>query len=205
MWIIDLFYGLPILERWALGVLAVMLGLFFVLGLCLKNTGLYLSGGALVFGALALAPVFWSKTLIGSVSALFGVGFLLLFAWLGLRSARIRRRQERAEALRKTKFTLPDRDNAYLRARLNTVLQEKKDGDGIPRARADVRPDYAKRLLEGLKNTPISAVERLETEELGGALALYFKKEKLTEGDLSAVNEAFARLIKLSAKYEIAV
>lgn len=205
MWIKDLFCALPIVDRWALGVSAGVLCLFFALGVCLKNTGLYISGGALVFGGLALAPVFWTKALIGCVLALFGVGFLMLFSWLGIYSARKRRRQEKAENLRKMKFTLPDRDNEYLRARLNTVLKEKKDGDGVTRRQADVHLDYAKRLLEGLKNTPISAVERLETEELGGALSMYFKKETLTEGDLSAVNEAFARLIKLSAKYEIAV
>lgn len=205
MWMKDLFYALPILDRWALGISAVVLFLFFVLGVCLKNTGLYLSGGALVFGGLALAPVFWSKTLIGCVLALFGVGFFMLFSWLGIHSARKRRKAEKAERLRKMKFTLPDKDNEYLRARLNTVLKERKEGEGITRTQADVHPDYAKRLLNGLKNAPVSAVERLETEELGGAISMYFKKERLTEGDLSAVNEAFARLIKLSAKYEIAV
>lgn len=202
MWIVNVFCILSVLERWVLGVSIGVLALFFLLGLRLNNTGLYLSGGALVFGALSLAPVFFTKTLVGGVFLAFAVGYLLLFVFLSVRTAKRTRKREKEERLRKARFTLPDRQNTYLCARLHTALktetEEKTQYTGV-------QLGYVCRLLEMVKNAPISAVERLETEELSGVLALYEKKERLTKTELSALGEVLARVIKLSAKYEIPV
>ncbi len=125
------------------------------------------------------------------------------FCWIFSLKARVyAKKRARIQAARRLQYTLPDEHNEYVRERLQTTLrrEERKDETG-----AFVRVRYARRMLSLLKGSPLSPVERLDVEEMEKTLALYDEDKRWSGEDMKAVNEIFARLLKLSAKYEIAV
>ncbi len=115
------------------------------------------------------------------------------------------KKRARIQAARQLQYTLPDARNDYLRERLRTTLHAdgylgQKGKAGMP-----VRLRYAEQMLSLLKASALSPVERLEVEEMGKVVALYQEEEDWGGEEIKAVNEIFSRLLKLSAKYEIAV
>ncbi len=128
-------------------------------------------------------------------------GFARLLA-RGIRSVRARKAR-RAEAGRRLAYALPERENEYLRERLQSVLREEPQDKSERSGRAELA--YALKMLAEVRLAPLSPVERLEVEELSGALALYQSKQKWAGGDTRAVSDLLSRLVKLSAKYEIAI
>lgn len=131
--------------------------------------------------------------LSGGVIALLGVGVFAFFR------ARKRKREERKAACRRVEFTLPESQNSYVRARLNTTLREEP----ISLESRGVELAYARELLSRLKGVPLATAERLELEEMGRALAVYGEKDVWSAYDLRAVNDCLGRLLRLSAKYTI--
>lgn len=126
-----------------------------------------------------------------------GLGFFVLAEILRLAKGLQRRKFLRA---RQVEYTLPDKENSYVRARLSTALR----CDGAAEEEREeyfVCLSYARELLAKLKGAPLSQAERLELEGLEGVFAVYFHKPKWSANDLLTVNGACARLIKLSAKY----
>ncbi len=115
------------------------------------------------------------------------------------------RRERRLQATRRLQYTLPDERNEYLKSRLHTALRTEEPQRYADKENVGVRLRYAKKMLSLLKESPLSPVERLDVEELDGVIAAYRGREKWSSEDVKAVNEIFARLLKLSAKYEIAV
>lgn len=112
-----------------------------------------------------------------------------------------RLRTERESLAREMQYALPQKDNTFIRSRLNAVSGEEKivaDGDELP-----LRYTYAKNLLEKLRLQNLSATERLETDELASVFAVYMKKERYTTEDVRLISEAFSRILKLSAKYGV--
>lgn len=132
---------------------------------------------------------------------LFAVGAGLLIMAHFCRLARGVLRRQHAQ-YRRVEYTLPDRENSYVRARLSTSLRGDM-GAEEERAEYTVCLSYARELLAKLKAAPLTQAERLETDGLEGVFSLYFHKTKWSANDLRAVNGACARLIKLSAKYAI--
>ncbi len=105
---------------------------------------------------------------------------------------------------RSLQYTLPDNENSYVRARLNTALKPQEE-EGLEKEEVGVRLGYVKKLLSGVKEAALSPVERLDVEEMASAVVLYMQKQRWSGSDVKAINEIFARLLKLSAKYEVAV
>jgi hypothetical protein len=67
------------------------------------------------------------------------------------------------------------------------------------------RMGYARKLLAQVKESPLTPVERIDVEEFAKLLAAYDRKGKWSASDVKTVSEIFSRLLKLAAKYEIAV
>lgn len=110
------------------------------------------------------------------------------------------KRKEKKEERRALQFAMSERENAYVRGRVEKVLRvEEKDVDGVWKTEFA----YARSLLAKLKVAELSAVDRLQIEELGKLMALYGKKEKLSVSDLPLINDTFSILLKLSAKYSV--
>ncbi len=138
--------------------------------------------------------------------------FLLLLQFIiqatrSIRRLKARRKESKRQLLqakRQLEFALPDSENQYLRERLHTALRKEEKGD-TDKGNAQVRLRYARKLLACLKESPLSPVERLDVEEICALVAAYGERQRLSGADIKAVNEVFARILKLSAKYEIAV
>ncbi len=141
--------------------------------------------------------------LLGVVGRLiYTLSLLVCITKRGIR-ARKRAKKERA---RRLQYTLPTKENTFVRARLHTVLQEPcKEETLLPAERIDVRLHYAQKLLAEIKSAALSPVERLDVEEISRLIALYAERDKWSPTDIKAVNGLFMQLLKLSAKYEIAV
>ncbi len=115
------------------------------------------------------------------------------------------RKKRRAETARKVQYTLPDRENRYVRARLATALRVEEIEKAVDKRCVGIRLGYAQKMLACIKEKPLTPVERLDVEEMCGFIAACGGMEKWTSSDVKGINEVLARLLKLSAKYEIAV
>lgn len=136
----------------------------------------------------------------------FIVTWLLLAVWR-IKAAIKKRKETRAEIEKSLQFALPSQENTFVRARLSTALRVPEEnssaqGGEIP---FEELPNlsHAKELLAKVKSAPLAGAERLETEELSKTLHFFLKKETWGLEDLQMLNDAFSRILKLSAKYSV--
>ena len=134
--------------------------------------------------------------LSGLVYALFwGIGIKLV--------KRLREKKRREMPQREIEFTLPDRENAYVRARLSTVLNGELNASEEREEELSVGFAYAQKLLAKICLAPLSPAERLEVGDLQIALENYVQKSGFNSAEMQRLNELFSRLLKLSAKYAV--
>lgn len=158
-------------------------------------------GGALV-GGLLQAKVGMEAVCV-SLSAFAvcgGVIYLFFFCAFALRRLRVEWKKQRAEMAKRVQYTLPQRENTYVRQRLDVALNGPQDEETW---QGTVPLGYARELLGKVQAAPLSVGERLQTEELGKVLTLYKGKENWTASELSGLNDVCAFLLKLSAKYTV--
>ncbi|MBR2622820.1 MAG: hypothetical protein IKD15_01185 [Clostridia bacterium] len=177
-----------------------------ILAVVLKSLSIYvafsLALGGVLWLALSLEKVSRSAAHIAaSVLLIFGgVTYLLLFCIILSCRVRLERKQRRRELARRVQYTLPQKENTYVRTRLNTALSMPQEEN---LAYAAVRLGYVRELLAKVKATPLSVGERLQVEEMGKILSLYKGKEDWTIHELNRLNDMCASLLKLSAKYGV--
>jgi hypothetical protein len=190
------------------------IGLFVVaiVSRAVRYTGVYVGGFVVVIGSAWLAMHgngITVKVASLSVSCLAVVGgalYLLVFLSLLLSKRREEKKRARAEEAKRLQYALPDKENSYLRARLNTVLKTPEEPNTEGKVSEKYfRLEHARKMLCGLREKSLAATERLEIDELRAILALYETKERLDAEELQVINDAFSRILKLSAKYEIAL
>lgn len=213
MWFFDWFSQIFFSSTLVFVIDFVATGAFFIaalLAFLLKDRALFLSFSAIVSG-VAYAFIIGAEegetaTSLG-VSALlvgFGLSYSATLIAFNIRSKVLKRRIQREEMLRKLKFTLPDKDNSYVKNRLNTVLQSESKIEPEPDGeKKTFRLEHARQLLAKIKEAPLTRAERLEMEELSKLFNAYLKKYKWTSEDVRLLNEMFAYLLKLSAKYSV--
>ncbi len=187
-------------------------GLVLATLVCLKmqSTGVYLGVAAIFIGASWLSIIGQGVSLqegtvcLATIAIFGGVFYLVLFFSLALFKKRQAKKAKREACARRLQYALPDKENSYVRARLNTVLRVEDAPKNQPTvAQRYFRLEHARTLLRALQEKPLSTVERMETDEISALLAVYAKKEKVTSDDLQMLNDAFLRVLKLSAKHEV--
>ena len=170
-------------------------GLFWVAALALEGgEGLYL-----LFTRARLfqfAFCFFSSALMLALS-----GFTL-FVCFALRAECEKRLLKKEERLKKVQYLLPSQENPCfarrLRASVGEEWGEEKDWKGEKLPLSPIRE-----MLVKIKASPWSPAELLEVNDMDKSLALYALKSAWNVEEYSAVNEMFARLLKLSAKYAV--
>lgn len=176
-----------------------------------RSTGLY---AALCLLTVSLGNILFlafdrgEKTLVLllTVSGSFaGMGYVVLYVLLAVRCKIVRRREARTALKRRIQFTLPDRENEYLRDRLRISLNTKREEVVSERKQVGVRIGYARKMIAKIKEASLTPTERIDVEEMAGLIAVYDSKEKWSASDVKVMSEVFSRLLKLSAKYGIAV
>lgn len=192
----------------ALAVFLLCLGVFLVVNT--GRAGVYLAVSAVAGGAFALFVLAYKiEAMITAYTAsilfiLDGVLYLLAVAILHSRQKVWERRARRTEDARRLLYALPDRENTFVQARLNTVLRTDYGEDGLPTTE-QVDLGYAKKLLADVLAKPLSAGERLQAENIGKTLGVYLQKPRWSATDLRAVNDTFSVLMKLCSKYSVSV
>ena len=205
-WMEEVFAGAGVLAA-ALGIAAVVLLIVAAVAFWVQTTGAYAAAFAVIFGGFGVAVAFgkadgraaWVG--VSLLLAFGGIVYLLLFAALTARKAILMRKEARAQVEKRLQYTLPQRENGYLRERLNTALRVQ-DGEGNGR-QMRLRLGYARALLYKVQSAPLTVAERLQVKEMHAAFALYRGKEVWTAEELCCVNELCAALLKLSAKYTV--
>lgn len=193
----------------ALIVMGVLLLAWWIAYFC-DSRDILMASIFLVLGASCLLASLdrYSVQGIGNFFFLFMVvagGLYLLLCFALSIKKKVRARKKKRKELRKITYTLPEKDNGYVRDRLHTALQiNEKECEDDPKTQIRLRLGYAKSLLEKLKSGTLTFVERAEVGELSRILSLYTEKEEWSRKEVQTVNDLFMRLLKLSAKYEIA-
>ena len=141
---------------------------------------------------------------------LFALGALSLcvyvLAW-GLLASSLSAKQRRRIAwmrakkeAKRTEYTLPDRENGYLRERLETVLSAPQSTETRP---FDVATEYIKQTVAKLRAATLSAVDRMRLDEIVKAVAAYEMKGQLTGREQKELNVCLAEILKMAAKYGV--
>ena len=201
-------------------LLAVLLGASFVLLLIAAivsaltdRAGIYVAFAAIAGGVLGIVVILErvdrkAGTLgMAGLTVFSGFLYFIVFIIQSCRRHAKEKQKRKAELWRRLQYTLPEKDNSYIRARLNTVLRTsentpdfRKTSGGEP-----VRLGYARKLLAKVQEAPLTAAERLQAEDIGRTFSLYLSKERWDATDLRTVNDTFSCLLKLSAKYAVEV
>ncbi len=167
-----------------------------------------------VFGVGAAAIGIYGLVLSGisaPQSVLFrGVGCLLVFTGIlylfclgDIAVRRKKREKQRAIEMqnKRLEYVLPDRDNSFVRARLNTVLHVGEREEGLPQG--EFRFAHARRLLTKIKDKPLSMPERLQVQDMEKLFCAYLQKDTLRAEEVQLLSDTFAALIKLAARHAL--
>lgn len=134
-----------------------------------------------------------------SVCFLSGATVCACFIFSTLRKRK--KRRERKEAIRReAMFTLPDRENTFLRDRLRTRLREDEPSFEVS---SDVEFAPVRAMIGRLKAEPLSPAERLGVSDISKRLTALALKNERTAKETEMLNEAFSSLLKLAAKYSV--
>lgn len=191
-------------------LLLVIGGLLFcaaILALAMRSASVYAALstilGGVLFGGLLYAKLCLETVCVAaSVFAIFcGATYLLFFCLFALRRIRAERKRRRAEIARRLQYTLPQRENTYIRARLNSGLSVRQESEEAQEIMVHLH--YARELLGRVQASPLSVGERLQTEEMGKILTLYKGKASWSIEEMNGLNDMCAFLLKLSAKYAV--
>ena len=128
-------------------------------------------------------------------------GFFWLFIFY-LVSLFTRRKKEKTSN-RELKFTLPDRENTFVRSRLSTVLNGEFCKAQEIEEKLAIDFSQALKMLDKVLIAPLSTAEKIEAGQMQADLCTFERKERFSAKEVSEVNEKFARLLKLSAKYGV--
>ncbi len=115
----------------------------------------------------------------------------------------IKKRRKNRYPNREVQFTLPDRENSYIRSRLLTTLHTERESNERLEVELPLSFTHAQKLLSRVASAPLSPAERLQLRDLTATLEGYFLKTRFSAVDVRALNVAFLQLLKLSAKYAV--
>ncbi len=140
--------------------------------------------------------------------AAVGICFLL-FLMIALAAFTKRKRKEleekrKAEIERDATFTLPDRENEFIKERLKNHLKPQKEGQKEYKFSECVPSfDYTRSILSKLKAAPLSVSDRLQAQNISHDVTHFAFQERLSPEDIRVLNDRLSDMIKLSAKYAI--
>jgi hypothetical protein len=171
---------------------------------------------ALFTGGLCFLPALISSRFSDADTMVYGllllvIGsffYLLLLAFLKIKETRRARREKRARESRQAMFTLPDKENSFVRDRLNTSLHvEEEVTDGAQREydmdESKLRLNHVRDMLAKLKAAPLAPGDRLESEEISRLITLYATKNRLTAKEIRDLNDCLSAILKMTAKYAL--
>ncbi len=211
-WIIELFeWGFfgdsAILLAFGMAAMTLIVG-----GVCayrLKSDGVFLALFAITLGSIFIAfavtgtPIMQTAPFFALLAITVGSAYLFYFFCRRLKERARARKKARAEKSRQLEYTLPQKENTFIRERLHTTLREEENSQTTFGEEIEFRFAYANALLNKIRAQTLSVAERLETNELAKVLALYKEKGTYVNEDVRLLGETFSRVLKLAAKYGV--
>ena len=139
-----------------------------------------------------------------------GAGCLILaiiLSGIWLKSRRAARIERFQKADRAVQFTLPDKENSFVRDRLKGPLKseegQKKQENFTPLKDMDIRLDYTRKTITKLKASSLTPADRLEVNRISKTVTFFALKNALSPSETRSLNDCFSRLLKLCAKYAV--
>ena len=132
--------------------------------------------------------------------------YLLLSVSLKWKTEKRAKKEKLVQERRKAVFTLPDRENSFVRDRLNGSLRAEEEAVNEREYNLEdgkLRLNHVRDMLTKLKAAPLSAGDRLETEEISRLITLYATKERLTAKEIRDLNDCLSAILKMTAKYSL--
>lgn len=143
-----------------------------------------------------MEKIFWIVAATAFASGFFWLFIFYLFV-------RLMRYKKEKTGNRELKFTLPDRENTFVRARLSTVLNYEFLEDERQEEKLAIEFSQALKMLDKVLIAPLSTAEKIEAGQMQADLVAFESKELFSAKEVSAINDKFSRLLKLSAKYGV--
>ena len=164
---------------------------------------LMVGGGAWLVSALYKVRIEYAIRPTAILCVYGGTAYLILRFILSVKRKIIARKAKREQVERELQFTLPDKDNSFVRARLNTVLKPQKTEDVETSEIQKIEFAHAKALIEKLKACRLTTADGLKIQSLIETIGTCATSSTCTTSELNQLSEAFSTLLKLSAKYAI--
>lgn len=141
---------------------------------------------------------------LGAILVALVLDLALTALYFGLKRKHEKQRAERERVERELIFSLPDKENSFLRDRLNTTLKCEQ----TPPQKYSLEDElhtlsHARELLTKLKAQPLSPAERVEVDGISRTVTAFAIKNDLTAEEVAKLNERLATVVKLSAKYSV--
>ena len=167
------------------------LSAFFFLTSC-AAFGAYLSteGG----GEAAIVTAFM-------FAAFFGVTYPCLYGVILIKRHYAEKRLRQKEQAEKELYVLPERRNEFLRDRLQTGLCKREEE--LIKTEEAFEWSYVQKTIEKLQAAPLSPADRVTVEKLAEEVAEGRVQTQMSKAQLHLVNESFASILKLAAKYVV--
>ena len=206
----EAFGGAP---AWAVVAAAVIcLAAAFAAEVRTKRKGIFASA-ALFSGCACFFAAFFSENFSDADTAAFGILLgaatglfsLLLQIVGGVQDARRARRERNVEAGRRAVYTFPDRENTFVRDRLNTSLRQEEPAEEGEYGMEDgkLRLEHVRKMLQKLKTADLTPGDRLEADGISRRITLYATKDLLSGKEVRDLNDCLANVLKMTAKYAL--
>ncbi len=145
----------------------------------------------------------WAFFFVALVSAFLCSAIIAVLVSLGKRRKKAALRRK-AAIEREAEFTLPDKENEFVKERLKNHLKPQKEGlkeykfsECVPSF------DYTRSVLSKLKAAPLSVADRLQAQGISRDVTHFAFQERLSPEDVRVLNDRLSEMIKLSAKYAL--
>lgn len=190
---------------------AACLAAEFILARKLRRAGVFLATAVVTDGICFLLALL-SARFSDADTAVFGVLLAVVTSLLAsvyqiadvISEKRRIRREKRAEENRRSVFTLPERENTFVRDRLNTTLRPEEGEEGeYGMEDGKLRLDHVRKMLLKLKTAELSPGDRLEAEGISRLITLYATKDLLSPKEVRDLNDCLAAVLKMTAKYAL--
>ena len=147
---------------------------------------------------------FWGA-LIAFVLAMLAFALQIIVFSIYIKRKRKERKKRRAERENRLCYTLPDKQNSFLRDRLNSVLKTPDlTTDLANPVEADgVCLDYTMEMIDKALNAPLSFADRLSIEETAKLFKVICMRMEWSEKDVKTMNDCCLSTLKILAKYAV--
>ncbi len=100
-------------------------------------------------------------------------------------------------------FTLPDKENSFLKDKLKTTLRGEKEAYYFDLTTEKIKWEYLQELLRKLSGKQLSLGERVNVEAVENRIRELTNKDRLSDEEVKEMGDGFLSIVKLAGKYAV--